>query len=1318
MSGFSLPLGIAITPGGDYAYVANSGGNNVLVIQTSSNTTTAAISVGTNPKGVAITPNGNYAYVTDYSGASGNRVTVIDTSTGTVAATISGLNGPFGVAITPDGNYAYVANYVGNTVSVIQTSTEAVTATINVGTQPQAVAITPNGNFVYVVNYNGNSVSVINTSTNTVSATVNVGSQPQGVAITPDGNYAYVSNSSSTLSNSVSVINTSTNTVTATIPVGSNPIGVAITPDGNYAYVANYLSNSVKVIDTSTNTVAATITVGTQPNGVAITPDGNTAYVTNTNGNTVSVLGKTTWTITPEAGANGSISPATVQTTNDGSSTTFTFTPNAHYHVSQVLVDGTNVGTPAAYTFSNVSANHTIEADFVINTWTVTPNAIGYGTVSPGTAVITDEGSTTTFTFNPNPHSHVTNVRVDGTSVGTPSSYSFTNVSANHTIEAEFERITWMITPEAGANGSISPATVQTTNEGSDTTFTFTPDANYHVSQVLVDGANVGTPTAYTFSNVSANHTIEADFIALSPAAPSNFNPVPASTTQMNYTWTDNSSNESGFVILDGSNNVKVLVAANATSTSETGLLANTQYTRKVTAYNGGGAATSDAVSKYTSIEAAVRGTYEAGTTTSITIHSSNAPSNLTSESSGIYFENVTQGTNSGWIQNNTWTSSGLPSNTTYSFKITARNGDGTITSTTDAGCQTTNNLLTNPGGESADTTGWTVIDNGGSGWLVGGGFVHSGNYSFQSSYSWCSMNQTIDLLSKGYSAAQLDAQPVITFKDWVMCRDYFDTYYYMKFDLLAADGVTVISSESIGSQASPVTLPQNTAWTEVSRTFTGYGTGVRYIKFKHAGYDGGRWAGQYGTYFDDASVTVAGSTYYLITSEAGSHGSITPSGTASVYYCDSQQYVITPSTGYHVSGLLIDGGTVTATTEYTFTSVAADHTIIASFEINSYLITSEAGSHGTITPSGETSVNYGSDQQYLITPEAGYSISDVLVDAVSQGKISSYTFTNVTANHSIEASFSSSAISVHTPEAAAFSNVTTTVIKANWKANGNPVSAEYYCENVTTSTNSGWISGLTWTSSSLEASTVYSFRVKARITATSESGWVLLGTQETTAQATADASIAGVSLKDGDSISSTLTITVSLTSETTISSLSIKPQATLGGVKEVDVDGASVAYDVISTTSTSATIRLRNALSVGTHTIKIITYDTAGTEYVLERTNLKVSSGTITTVGPTLVYPNPYDPLAGNLKITYYLSVDTGTTIYVFDTTGRLGWKSDYPSGTNGGKAGYNEVLWNAVDMFGSPLASDTYFINIIEQGTGRAITKVKLVVWKGGVR
>ena len=124
------------------------------------------------------------AYVTDIKGTA---VSVINTSTNTLSTTITVGTSPFGVAMTPDGTKAYVTNYIDDTVSVINTATGLVSATITVGNDPAGVAITPNGAFAYVANGGDGTVSVINTATNAVITTIPlaVGSGPQGVAICP-----------------------------------------------------------------------------------------------------------------------------------------------------------------------------------------------------------------------------------------------------------------------------------------------------------------------------------------------------------------------------------------------------------------------------------------------------------------------------------------------------------------------------------------------------------------------------------------------------------------------------------------------------------------------------------------------------------------------------------------------------------------------------------------------------------------------------------------------------------------------------------------------------------------------------------------------------------------------------------------------------------------------------------------------------------------------------------------------------------------------------------------------------------------------------
>ncbi|MBW8041263.1 MAG: hypothetical protein FVQ85_14840, partial [Planctomycetes bacterium] len=143
-----------------------------------------------------------------------------------------------------------------------------------------------------------------------------------------------------------------------------------------------------------------------------------------------------------------------------------------------------------------------------------------------------------------------------------------------------------------------------------------------------------------------------------------------------------------------------------------------------------------------------------------------------------------------------------------------------------------------------------------------------------------------------------------------------------------------------------------------------------------------------------DNTFTTSGVTTYSITASAGSGGTISPSGSTQVNSGGAQTYTITSNTGYSISDVLVDGSSVGAVSSYSFTNVTANHTIAASFAINTYSITASAGSGGTISPSGSTQVNSGGAQTYTITPNTGYSISDVLVDGSSVGAVSSYSFT------------------------------------------------------------------------------------------------------------------------------------------------------------------------------------------------------------------------------------------------------------------------------------------------------------------------------------
>ena len=179
---------------------------------------------------------------------------------------------------------------------------------------------------------------------------------------------------------------------------------------------------------------------------------------------------------------------------DNGSSQQFTITPEAGYHVRDVVVDGSSVGAVTTYTFSNVTGNHTISASFEIDTperHTITASAGANGGISPNNEVHVDNGSSQQFTITPDTGYHVRDVVVDGASVGAVTSYSFSNVTTDHTIDASFAADTHTITASAGANGAISPTGDTQVVHGSDQTFIITPNKNYHVNEIIVDGASV-----------------------------------------------------------------------------------------------------------------------------------------------------------------------------------------------------------------------------------------------------------------------------------------------------------------------------------------------------------------------------------------------------------------------------------------------------------------------------------------------------------------------------------------------------------------------------------------------------------------------------------------------------------------------------------------------------------------------------------------------------------------------------------------------------------------------------------------------------------
>ncbi len=123
------------------------------------------------------------------------------------------------------------------------------------------------------------------------------------------------------------------------------------------------------------------------------------------------------------------------------------------------------------------------------------------------------------------------------------------------------------------------------------------------------------------------------------------------------------------------------------TSYSDTGLLANTYYSYDVAARDNSGetrgtwhntTAYTTPVSACTLIEQAQGIAAESVTADSISVKASGTFTNLTSGSSGIRLSNVTNSTDSGWVQNTAaWENTGLVANTEYEFSAVSRNAEG-----------------------------------------------------------------------------------------------------------------------------------------------------------------------------------------------------------------------------------------------------------------------------------------------------------------------------------------------------------------------------------------------------------------------------------------------------------------------------------------------------------------------------------------------------------------------------------------------------------------------------------------------------------------
>ena len=668
--------------------------------------------------------------------------------------------------------------------------------------------------------------------------------------------------------------------------------------------------------------------------------------------------------IAAHAGPNGSLSPSGDVSVIGGTNQTFTFTAAAGYRVLDVLVDGTSAGAMNSYTFVNVQAGHTISATFTPDVYTITAAADVNGSIEPSGALTVNKGASQTYTITPADGYQVSFVIVDNAQKGAITTYTFANIAANHTINAYFKVKTYNIIASAGAGGNITPSGTVMRNIGTDQTYTITPSPGYHIADVAVDGLSQGAVATYTFASLSADHSITVTFA-----------PNPSYTLIASAGPNGSISPTGEISALGGTSRTFVINPDAGYRVADVTVDGASQGA--VTAYSFTNIAANHAISATFTLIQYYNITAGAGPNGSISPSGTVSVPEFTNKTYTItpapgyrVMDVLVDGASVG--AKTSYTFANVQAVHTISATFTPDVYTVTASADVSGGIAPAGTITVNKG----DSLTFTITPDAG--------------YEVQS--------VIVDGANKGavttYTFANIAANHTIS--------AYFKIITY-----------TITAATDANGTISPAGV-----------IFVNLGAGKTYTITPKPGYHtadvlvDGTSVGAVGTYVftnvtssHTITATFAENPAYTITAPddmdfAGMHGSISPAGISSVLGGTNKRFDITPDAGYRVDDVLVDGVSVGAVTSYTFFDIQKNHTISATFTSDVYTITATAGVNGNITPAGAITVNKGDSLTFTVTPDAGYTVFSVIVDGANKGAVAAYTFTNVTANHTINAYF------------------------------------------------------------------------------------------------------------------------------------------------------------------------------------------------------------------------------------------------------------------------------------------------------------------------
>ncbi|MBS4028932.1 MAG: InlB B-repeat-containing protein [Ignavibacteriales bacterium] len=658
-----------------------------------------------------------------------------------------------------------------------------------------------------------------------------------------------------------------------------------------------------------------------------------------------------TLTVTSE---NGNVTVDPDQASYEqGTSVQLTATPFTGYHFVNWSGDLSGNENPDTLV---IDSDKSVTANFALDSFTITASAGDNGSITPSGEITVMYGDDTTFTISANENYAIADVLVDGNSVGAVSSYTFENVSENHTIAASFAFGTYTITATAGENGTIEPSGEVEVTYGNDQTFAITPSEGYQVDDVLVDNNSVGAVGSYTFENVNADHSIAASFAI-------------AEFIIMASAGENGTISPSGEVSVNYGSDIEFTITAD-TGYHISSVMVDNESVGDVSSYTFFNVTADHSIHASFSIDmftifanAGENGIIEpAG---EVMVNYGADQSFAISANEGYHIYNVLVDNDSvGPLTQYTFTNVMENHSISASFEIneytiTASAGDnGSIVPpgaiVVDYGTDIAFKMLPNEG-YHVDSI---VVDNEYAGDSSTYMFMHvSSNHTIHATfainvyYILATAGQNGTITPSGQVQVNYGATQAFTITP--------DVNY--QHDSVIVDGVRIDSTKSY--------------------TF-------RNIATNH-----------------NIRATFKLMTYTILAT-SGQNGTISPSGQVQVIHGANQTFRMTPNVGYVVDSVVVDGGFVGRDTTYTFTEVTANHSISVKFRIMTYTILATPGQNGAIAPSGQVQVNHGANQTFRMIPNNGFIVDSIIVDGSFVGRDTTFTFQNVTANHTIRVAF------------------------------------------------------------------------------------------------------------------------------------------------------------------------------------------------------------------------------------------------------------------------------------------------------------------------